>query len=73
MEDYGLDLHGRMILEEFRELEPVLFKMKDTVLSLIRKDIADKGLMVTATEADSISPASPLSVTGCSKGRVCWV
>ena len=25
--------------------------MKDTVLSLIRKDIADKGLMVTATEA----------------------
>lgn len=51
MEDYGLDLHGRMILEEFRELEPVLFKMKDTVLSLIRKDIADKGLMVTATEA----------------------
>lgn len=51
MEDYGLDLHCRMILEEYRESLPVLERMKEVVLALIRKDIADKGLMVTATEA----------------------
>ena len=51
MEDYGLDLHGRMILEEYRQLVPVLCRMRDKALSLIREDIAAKGLMVTATEA----------------------
>ena len=51
MEDYGLDLHGSMILDEYRQMLPALAKLKDIALSLIRKDIADKGLMVTATEA----------------------
>ena len=51
MEDYGLDLHCRMILEEYRQMKTVLCKMRDRVLELIRADIAAKGLMVTATEA----------------------
>ena len=51
MEDYGLDLHCRMILEEYRQMKPVLCRMRDKVLELIRADIAAKGLTVTATEA----------------------
>lgn len=51
MENYGLDLHGSLLLDEYRELRPTLLVMKDLVLDILRKDIADKGLMVTATEA----------------------
>ena len=51
MEDYGLDLHGTLLLEEYRKLRPALMKMKGVALSLIREDIADKNLYVTATEA----------------------
>ncbi len=51
MEDYGLDLHGTLLIEEYRELRPVLLKMMGIALSIIRKDIADKNLYVTATEA----------------------
>lgn len=51
MEDYGLDPHASLILDEYRELRPVLVKMKGVVLSLIGEDIAAKGIMVTATEA----------------------
>lgn len=51
MENYGLDLHCSLLLEEYRELCPTLLKMKDLVLDILRKDIEAKGLMVTATEA----------------------
>ena len=51
MEDYGLDLHGSLILEEYRQMRPALHKMKEIALSIIREDIAAKKLMVTATEA----------------------
>ncbi len=51
MENYGLDLHCSLLLEEYREMRPTLLKMKDIVLDILRKDIAAKGLMVTATEA----------------------
>ena len=51
MEDYGLDLHGTILLEEYRKMRPALQKMKGIALSIIRNDIAAKGLMVTATEA----------------------
>ena len=51
MADYGLDMHGNLILDEYRQMCPALQKMKEVALSIIRKDIADKNLMVTATEA----------------------
>jgi ppGpp synthetase/RelA/SpoT-type nucleotidyltranferase len=51
MADYGLDMHGNLILDEYRQMRPALQKMKEVALSIIRKDIADKNLMVTATEA----------------------
>ena len=41
----------RMILEDFRAAQPLLKRMKDVVLDILRNDIADKGLMVTGTEA----------------------
>ena len=51
MEDYGLDPHGSLILDEYRQMRPALLKMKEIALSIIREDIAAKKLMVTATEA----------------------
>ena len=51
MEDYGLDLHGSLLLNEYRQMCPALQKMKEIALSIIRGDIAAKKLMVTATEA----------------------
>ncbi|MCR4825221.1 MAG: hypothetical protein K5849_07705 [Bacteroidales bacterium] len=51
MENYGLDMHGSLLLEEYREMKPTLFVMRDVVLDILRKDISAKGLTVTATEA----------------------
>ncbi len=51
MESYGLDLHGTMLLEEYRELVPTLQKMKEVVLRILLQDLADKGLLVAGTEA----------------------
>ncbi|MCR4860107.1 MAG: hypothetical protein K5910_05535 [Bacteroidales bacterium] len=47
----GLDMHCNILLDEYRQMLPTLKKMKEVALSIIRKDIAEKGLMVTATEA----------------------
>ena len=67
MEDYGLDLHGTLLLDEYREMLPALTKMKEVALAIIRKDIADKNLYVTATEArvkDERSLAGKLALKG---------
>jgi len=60
MEDYGLDPHGSILMEEYREMRPALLKMKEIALSIIREDIAAKKLMVTATEA-RVKEASSLA------------
>ena len=51
IEEYGLDLHCNMILEEYRELKPVFEKMRDLVRAGLEKAISDNGLYVTAVEA----------------------
>lgn len=51
IEDYGLDLHSSMILEEYRESLPVFEKMREIVRAALEKSIADNGLYVTAVEA----------------------
>ena len=56
--DYVLDLHCNLILEEFREELPVLERLKDTVLDVLREDIRAKGMMVTAVEGRVKSEAS---------------
>ena len=50
LEKYGLDLHCTMILEEFREAQPVFAKMMQVVKSLLDKCIEENGLYVTALE-----------------------
>lgn len=51
VEQYGLDLHGTMILEEYRDALPVFSKMLEIVRSSLEKNIRENGLYVTAIEA----------------------
>lgn len=51
MNDYGLDLHCQMILDEFREQHDSFEKMKEIVRQQLEKCVADNGLYVTAIEA----------------------
>lgn len=50
IEDYGLDLHCNMILEEYREQSHVFTKIRDVVLDSLRKAIDERGLFITAVE-----------------------
>lgn len=46
-----LDLHCQLMLEEYREVLPVLESMKTEVLAQLDKVLGDSGLVVTAIEA----------------------
>jgi len=50
-QNYGLDLHCSMILDEYRDELPVFEKMKDIVLNEIRASLKENGLLVTALES----------------------
>lgn len=50
IEDYGLDLHCNMILEEYREQSHVFGKIKEIVLNTLKKTIDKKKLFITAVE-----------------------
>jgi len=50
MEDYGLDLHCSMILDEYREYYPVLERMLDIAKGAINRNLANAGVSVTAVE-----------------------
>ncbi|MCQ2066098.1 MAG: hypothetical protein MJY65_00375 [Bacteroidaceae bacterium] len=50
VEKYGLDLHCTMILEEYREMWSVFQKIKDLVISTLKKSLAENGIFVTAVE-----------------------
>ena len=45
------DLHCQMILDEYREAIPMLNKMKEEVLALLRETLERNGIIVTAIEA----------------------
>lgn len=47
----GLDLHCQMILEEYREVLPVLEEMKAKVLQMLREALERNNIIVTAIEA----------------------
>ena len=51
LEEYGLDLHGTMILEEYREMLPVFSRMKSVILEQLENCIQRSNLVVTAIEA----------------------
>ena len=50
-EDYGLDLHCTMILDEYREKLPCFDKMKEVVVSTLEKCLSDNNILVTAVSA----------------------
>ena len=50
-EDYGLDLHGTMLLEDYRELVPVLERIKGIVLEQLRGCLQRGNLIVSGLEA----------------------
>ena len=51
IQDYGLDLHGTMILEEYREMLPVFSRMKSIVLEQLDDCLQRAGLVVSGVEA----------------------
>jgi len=51
MDNYGLDLHCQMILDEYHENLPVLKKMKEIVMGLLRSKLKENKILVTALES----------------------
>jgi len=51
IEDYGLDLHCSMILEEYRERMECYVAMRQVVLDALNKCLTDNNILVTAVEA----------------------
>ena len=51
VEKYGLDLHGTMILEEYRDALPIFGQMKDIVTTQLSRSITENGLYINAMEA----------------------
>ena len=50
-EDYGLDLHESILLEEFRERRPLLEQLQKVVMEMLRSKIKDSGLELNAIES----------------------
>lgn len=50
-EDYGLDLHASILLEEFRERRPLLEQLQKVVMEMLRSKIKDSGLELNAIES----------------------
>lgn len=50
LESYGLDMHGTMILEEYRELEHVFRKQKEILLKELNDSLQSNNILVTAVE-----------------------
>ena len=51
IQDYGLDLHGTMILESYREMLPVFSRLKTIVLEQLDGCLQRAGLIVSGVEA----------------------
>ena len=51
MENYGLDLHGEMLLEEFRAKLPLYEKLQQVVTNLLTNRIKDIGLELNSMES----------------------
>ena len=50
IEEYGLDMHCNLILEEYRELLPVFRKMKDEVMSRLDTCLKSNNILVNGLE-----------------------
>ena len=58
MENYGLDLHCQMILDEYREQQECFDKMREIVLSQLSSSLKQNNILVTALEARVKTEAS---------------
>jgi len=56
--DYGLDLHGQMILDEYREILPEAQMIKDEVIAKIKNALSENKLSVAAVEGRVKAEAS---------------
>ena len=50
-EDYGLDLHCTMMLEEYREMVPTFNRLKGYVLDKLKECLDKSGVIVSGVEA----------------------
>lgn len=50
-EDYGLDLHSTMLIEDFRSMRPAFEKMQEVARNVLEKSLKEAGLYVTALES----------------------
>lgn len=51
MENYGLDLHGEMLLEEYRSMLPLFEKLREVVMDKLGELVRQSGLEVNSMEA----------------------
>ena len=51
LESYGLDLHCTMILEEYRDMQPVFKKIKELILQVLNNSLKENNIVVTAIES----------------------
>lgn len=58
VEKYGLDLHCTMILEDYRDKWSTFVKMKEIVITALRKVLAENNIFVTAIEGRIKTEAS---------------
>jgi ppGpp synthetase/RelA/SpoT-type nucleotidyltranferase len=51
MSQHGLDLHGEMLLEEFREQQPLFVQLQQIVMSRLKELVKQSGLEVNSMES----------------------
>lgn len=51
MKDYGLDLGGQMIMEEYGEKLPMFEKMRQVVMEAVKRCLDENGLSITGVES----------------------
>lgn len=49
--DYGLDIHCQMMLEEYRDSQPVFQKLRDVVLDSLRRKLRSANMVVDLVES----------------------
>ena len=58
MNDYGLDLHGMLLLEEYRQQQPYLLQLQKAVMDKLKETIEGSGFEVNSMESRIKAEAS---------------
>ena len=76
IKEYGLSLHGEMILEEYRDNLPVYQKISEIVRETLENSIKENGIYVTAIETrvkTESSLAGKLDLKGAKYKDITWI